>query len=403
MKITNTVCCFFMLSYVFAVPLSAQFPGTYIHVNGYIYDMNGSPVKGAYVTLKKCGRTALSNDSGFYKIDTLDCIVTAVHGRQSTSLSPGKPFTGAKGIYLWSEQSRERARVTLYTLSGKRAYDMQTVLADPGRYRINPFAERKINASQIYLVRVQVGDRISFLKASFAYIRPLPAPVVEKTGKEGLRTGNVKIQAVSDSIIVTANGFVREARGLVEYEGTHYFYLHAPNAAEKLMNVSFSLRTGVTENDPVPSQCTALWLEDMNNNYLTTLFVSKWLSESGYMYNKKNSWCVICPDWRDSGSWEAARQKDRQFVDAVTRPTPYLGSNVISFNPQLWSLAHDTMQICLEAHVEGAYNCLCKATINFGADSAAVAPRMIYVPAKHPYLSVEALENVAVTYSRCPH
>ena len=188
-----------------------------------------------------------------------------------------------------------------------------------------------------------------------------------------------------------------------DYRGTQYFYLHAPGVSAKHLNVSFTLREGNPDYEPYPTRLVAIWLENMNDEYLTSLFVSQWLSMDGYRYNSqfgKNYGCFVCPDWRDSLSWANTRKTDSLFVDAVTRPTPFFGKAVIAFNPLLWSTSSGSVQVCIENHLENEFNYLFRATINLDADSASAVPKVTYVPYRDPYSVEDAIQNVIIDYHK---
>ena len=52
--------------------------------------------------------------------------------------------------------------------------------------------------------------------------------------------------------------------------------------------------------DLVPSYQTSIWLEDGQNNYMKTLFLSEYLSYGGYNDS------TICPAWNSVADWDNA-------------------------------------------------------------------------------------------------
>ena len=188
MKTSKPVRCFLILIWVLIASGSAQ---DVVSIFGFIYDWNGGPVKRAAITLKKCGYTTLSNDSGYFKFDTLGCATTQTKGSKSPSFSYVKPRSKSDGIYVSTVLGGERVSIILFTLSGKKAGEIITTLASPGNYRVNPFAQVKI--SQVYLARVQVGDVVTILKVPVAVHRPLSINVIEPQNTVKISRGNPKL------------------------------------------------------------------------------------------------------------------------------------------------------------------------------------------------------------------
>ena len=92
-----------------------------------------------------------------------------------------------------------------------------------------------------------------------------------------------------------------------------------PKPAKGSLEISFTFDK---PKDVEPSYCAAIWLEDMDGNYVRSLLVTEYLSYGGYNDS------TICPRWRSGADWDNVT--DDEF-DTVTQATPSVGSHVMTF------------------------------------------------------------------------
>jgi len=138
----------------------------------------------------------------------------------------------------------------------------------------------------------------------------------------------------------------------------------------------------------VPSYQIAIWLESEEGKFVKTLFVSQFLAGAG------TSLEVVCPDWIKQAHWE--KVDDSEF-DAVTRPTPLIGSNSMKFDCHSRGILPGTYRFCVQAHINSNYNILCRGKIAVGGEASEGLAEAFYSPNKHP-LASEILCDVRARY-----
>lgn len=111
------------------------------------------------------------------------------------------------------------------------------------------------------------------------------------------------------------------------------------------------------EGDVEPSYQLAIWLEDAQEHYAKTLFLSEYLSYGGYNDS------TICPAWNSQADWDKAPM---EAYDAVTRATPPLGDNVFEFGLDTLGVEPGEYWCCVQAHLIEEYNILFKNKIEIG-------------------------------------
>ena len=128
-----------------------------------------------------------------------------------------------------------------------------------------------------------------------------------------------------------------------------------------------------------PSYHTAIWLEDEAGTLVRTLYVSNDLSKTEYQIGQ------ACPDWAKQAHWESAKKTD---IDAVTGPTPNVGTGRRTFDLQTLGLAPGRYRFKLQVHIVDAYNILYSGllVVSDGASGAAseIALETFYSPSKPP-------------------
>jgi hypothetical protein len=135
----------------------------------------------------------------------------------------------------------------------------------------------------------------------------------------------------------------------------------------------------VTSNDA--SRFTAVWLENEGGELSKTLFVSSELAQGAFTVEGD-----ICPDWIKKAHWEKASQAE---VDAVSGPTPSVGSGSLSFDLKKLGISPGVYFFCMQIHIHDNYNILYKGEIRLGEKPAEVQAEVFYSPAR--FVSAEDL------------
>jgi hypothetical protein len=124
-----------------------------------------------------------------------------------------------------------------------------------------------------------------------------------------------------------------------------------------------------------PSFHTAAWLENEQGEIVKTLYVTYDLSSN--LYNDG----IICPDWAKKANWGKA---DKSEVDAVTHPTPNIGTSEISYDLTPLNLAPGVYEFCLQVHINENYNILNRGKITLGKGPAEAELEAFYSPEQLP-------------------
>ena len=130
--------------------------------------------------------------------------------------------------------------------------------------------------------------------------------------------------------------------------------LHCSQKPSGTLLVSFQFNPA--EGDVEPSYQLAVWLEDVNENYIKTLFLSEYLSYGGYNDS------TICPNWNAKADWDNAPM---EAYDAVTAATPPVGENVLTFALDTLNINLGEYLCCVQAHLIENYNITFKNRINY--------------------------------------
>ena len=124
-----------------------------------------------------------------------------------------------------------------------------------------------------------------------------------------------------------------------------------------------------------PTYHTAIWLEDQHGRLVKTLFVSHDLSSTEYRMGD------ACPDWVNQAHWEKAAPS---LVDAVTGPTPNVGSGALAFDVATLDLDAGAYQFKLQVHISDKYNVLYTGRLSIGDAPNEAALTVLYSPSKPP-------------------
>ncbi|MEW5983627.1 MAG: DUF2271 domain-containing protein [Acidobacteriota bacterium] len=122
-----------------------------------------------------------------------------------------------------------------------------------------------------------------------------------------------------------------------------------------------------------PTYHTAIWLEDAAGKLVKTLYVSQELSATEYKMGN------VCPDWVKQARWDAAPKTE---VDAVTAPTPNVGSEAKVFDLATLNVAPGVYQFKFQMHVLEDHNVLFRGTIAVGGPDQSPELEMTQGPGK---------------------
>ncbi len=391
----------FVLALVLAASSFAQDSNsTLVQLMGYVSDWNGKPITGAACHLKYAKLDTTTNTSGeypgFFAFNALIPSAVMVPVRKSAVAS--KPFLRPDGLYFTVPQKTQQVTIDLFTISGRKAVGIVNTNMKPGNYRVNPYSGVK-TSSQTYVLRACIGGQTSCFRLPLVGNRVATSTIVQALSSNTYAGSLAKKAAVVESLVVSAPNYVTGSWPLQSYVGSHYVILRtAAQAQNKVLSITCNMNQGATDNDPQVTLCTAIFIQDMNKNYVNTMFVSDWLSTTGYAYPNY----AICPDWRgpDSTRWSNLRTTDTTLVDAVSRATPIVGNNSFEFNPNnLVSLTQGTpYRFCIEMNVDNQYNILFADSMTLGSQPLVRTPLLTYVPSKDATASVDGLTDVVISY-----
>ncbi len=138
-----------------------------------------------------------------------------------------------------------------------------------------------------------------------------------------------------------------------------------------------------------PTYHTAIWLEDEQGRMVTTLFVSQDLSSGEYRMGE------ACPDWVKQAHWEKA---DPALVDAVTGPTPQVGSGSLRFDLGATKLPSGHYDFRFQVHITGGQNVLFHGPLVIGDAPQVLTLDTLYSPAR-PAGATDVVRDVRVRYT----
>jgi len=133
----------------------------------------------------------------------------------------------------------------------------------------------------------------------------------------------------------------------------------APRAVAGTLHVSFLFMPPTSVE---PTYHTAMWLEDAQGKFVKTLYVSTELSNGEYKHGP-------CPDWVKQAHWEKASKSE---VDAVTSPTPNIGSASLAFDLAELGVPPGDYQFKFQVHITSKANVLHAGTFTAGTGNADV-------------------------------
>jgi len=373
-----------------------------VSITGYVSDWAGQPVTGATCHLKNANLTVTTIDvvgdpgPGYYKFDAL--IPNAVQVPLQKPGFASRPFLTSDGLHFSVPQNVQQVKIDLFTLSGRKAVELVNSNMKQGNYKVNPFSGLK--TSQTYIVRARIGDQAFCFRMPLVGNRIATSTLVQTLSGSAPAAPLSKKAAVIDSLIISKANYVTNSWPIESYSGSHYVILRtAAQMQNKVLSFTCSMNQGTTDNDPVPTLCTTIFVKDMSGNlyYRNTMFVNWWLSHEGYAYPQ----VIVNPDWRgpDTMAWSNFRTTDSAFVDAITKATPIVGNNSFEFNPGNFVLTAGTpYRFFFEMNVDNQYNILYSDSITLGTQPLVRTPVITYVPSPDPAASVVGLTNMVISY-----
>ena len=123
------------------------------------------------------------------------------------------------------------------------------------------------------------------------------------------------------------------------------------------------------------SRFTAVWLENEGGELVKTLFVSNELAQGAFTVEGD-----ICPDWIRKAHWEKTSQAE---VDAVSGPTPSVGSGSFSFDLKKLGILPGVYFFCMQVHIHDNYNILYNGKIRVDQEPAEAQAEVFYSPTKY--------------------
>jgi hypothetical protein len=373
-----------------------------VQLNGYVSDWAGQLIQGATCHLKNANLTVTTLDAaglpgpGYFKFDAL--IPNAVQVPLQNPGFTSRPFLTSDGLYFTVHQKMQQVKIDLFTLSGRKVVELVNSSIKPGNYKVNPFSG--VKTSQTYIVRARIGDQTSFFRMPMLGNRVASSTLVQTLSCSAPAIPLAKKAAVVDSLIVSMPNYVTSSWPLESYLGSHYVILRtAAQLQNKVLRFTCSMNQGTTDNDPMVTLCTTIFIKDMsgNLNYRNTMFVNTWLSHEGFAYPQY----IVNPDWRgpDSTVWGNFKTNNTAFVDAITKATPIVGKNSFEFNPGNFVLTAGTpYRFCFEMNVDNQYNILYADSITLGTQPLVRTPAITYVPSADPAATVIGLTDMVISY-----
>ncbi|RPJ64037.1 MAG: DUF2271 domain-containing protein [Acidobacteria bacterium] len=159
----------------------------------------------------------------------------------------------------------------------------------------------------------------------------------------------------------------------------------AAEPADGTLLISYAFSTA---QDLEPSYQIAIWLEKEDGQFVRTLFISEYLAYGGF--NDP----TICPDWTKIAEWDKATEAE---YDAVSKPTPPIGSNTLKLDCKARGIEPGTYVYCVEVHIVENFNILYKGKIAIGAGAAEDTAVATYIPSKHES-AANVIHGVAAKY-----
>lgn len=137
-----------------------------------------------------------------------------------------------------------------------------------------------------------------------------------------------------------------------------------------------------------PSYQIAIWLEKEDGQFVKSLFISEYLAYGGF--NDP----TICPDWTKISGWDKATEAE---YDAVSKPTPPMGSNTLNVDCKARGILPGAYVYCAEVHIVENFNILYKGKIAIGGPAAEDTAVATYIPSKNES-AANVINSVSAKY-----
>jgi glucosylceramidase len=187
-----------------------------VAITGTVKDQaTQAPIRGAIVSLAAAGLTCITDSVGFYSFGT----TVAAGPMASFSQEMIKPILSGNNLKFSVRDQNSQVRVGLYTLGGRLVRSVIDRQLCQGDYRINPFLGAQ--ASQLYILSVQIGNSITFIKTPLVNGAGSTAGLLQKTDNPGSGRALVKASAAVDSVLAWAVGYDMGKLGIDNLTGTY--------------------------------------------------------------------------------------------------------------------------------------------------------------------------------------
>jgi len=201
--------------------LSSTLYAQQITITGTVKDASGTGIAGAMVSVIAAGKSAVTDSSGAYSIVT-----------GATAALPQKPGHGPMMSFLTGNVlnftvsgKMEHVNVGMYDVSGRKIISLVDKWLDRGSYQMSPLSGFSRLASQLYFLKVGIGDASAVFKM----------PVVDGTmaihgqavnqNNNPVSTGLAKSSAMVDSMLAGSVGYNTASLAIDNYIGTYDFVL----------------------------------------------------------------------------------------------------------------------------------------------------------------------------------
>lgn len=157
---------------------------------------------------------------------------------------------------------------------------------------------------------------------------------------------------------------------LVLFFGVGSVFGIAAEPATGTLQISYAFATA---QGLEPSYQIAIWLEKEDGQFVKSLFISEYLAYGGF--NDP----TICPEWSKIAGWDKATETE---YDAVSKPTPPIGSNALKIDCKARGILPGTYVYCVEVHIVENFNILYRGKIAIGGAAAEDTAVPTYIPSK---------------------
>ncbi len=180
-----------------------------INLHGKVSNKAGSPVANAIVTLKRQNLIDTTGANGTYVISNGTAVVPPV------KLIPRQQMVFLeKGLLQFSLPSPSPVQIQIFDVKGKLLKNEILSSASQGFYRLD--IENISNSSELLIIKVSIGNE----QYSYRYL-PMHSGrfVMGQTGIDPVTNGGklAKVLAISDTLIVTATGYVTMSTPITSY------------------------------------------------------------------------------------------------------------------------------------------------------------------------------------------